>query len=106
MGERFDVEAELVFLIVRTVVGGIESDTDLLIEYTFVMINLIRFRMFIGQLHGKLLIAEPRGVDSVFFVLILIAFNASLHAVVCKLLDLVVPLHIIRYNSYILYVYT
>ena len=58
--------------------------------------------MFGWQLNRKLLIAKPLGVDAILFILILIAFNACLHPIMGKLLDLVVGLHFIRYNDYIL----
>lgn len=59
--------------------------------------------MFGRQLNRKLLIAEPFRVDPILFILILIALDARLHPIMGKLLDLVVGLHFIRYNDYILY---
>lgn len=102
VSERFDIKADLVLLKALPVIGSIKRDTDLLIEYTLMRIDLQRFRMFGRKLNRKLLIAEPLRVDPIFFILILIAFNACLHPIMGKLLDLVVSLHFIRYNDYIL----
>lgn len=43
MSERLDIEADLVLLKARPVVGSIKRDADLLIEDTFMRIDLQRF---------------------------------------------------------------
>lgn len=83
-------------------IGSIKRDTDLLIEYTLMRIDLQRFGMLGGQFNRKLLIAEALRVHPIFFILILVALNACLHPIMGELLDLVVSLHFIRYNDYIL----
>ena len=50
MGERLDIEADLVLLEAGPVVGGVEGDADLFVENTFVRVDLKGF----GVLGGKL----------------------------------------------------
>ena len=50
VGERLDIEADLVLLEAGPVVGGVEGDADLFVENTFVRVDLKGF----GVLGGKL----------------------------------------------------
>ncbi len=43
MSEGFDVEANLILFVERAVVGSVEGNTDLLVEYAFLRVHLIRF---------------------------------------------------------------